>query len=102
MSCMVVEEYKPHLHIVINEKNLGLRLRRTKSCSNELVARMDTDDISKPERCEKQLKRFEEKPERRLLVHIDEFVGDPCNVISQRRYRQLQRLFMSMRRSAHF
>ena len=47
----VVEEYKPHLHIVINKKNLGLGLALNeglKACSNELVARMDTDDISKP------------------------------------------------------
>jgi hypothetical protein len=47
---------------------------------------MDTDDISKPDRCEKQLKRFEEKPELAIVgSHIDEFVGDPSNVISQRK-----------------
>ena len=61
----VVEEYKAKypdlLHIVVNEKNLGLGLALNeglKVCRNELVARMDTDDISKPDRCEKQLKRF--------------------------------------------
>lgn len=85
----VVEEYKPHLHIIINEKNLGLGLALNeglKECRNELVARMDTDDISKPDRCEKQLKHFEEKPELSIVgSHIDEFVGDPSNVISQRR-----------------
>ena len=54
-------------------------------CKNELIARMDTDDISKTNRCEKQLKRFEEKPELDIVgSHIDEFVGDPSNVISQR------------------
>ncbi|OON96407.1 MAG: hypothetical protein ATN32_00935 [Candidatus Epulonipiscium fishelsonii] len=37
--------------------NIGL-----KHCKNELVARMDTDDISKPERCETQLKFLEEHP----------------------------------------
>lgn len=85
----VVEEYKPHLKIVVNEKNLGLGLALNKGlevCRNELVARMDTDDISKPNRCEKQLKRFEEKPELAIVgSYIDEFVGDPSNVISQRR-----------------
>jgi len=85
----VVEEYKPYLHIVINKKNLGLGLALNeglKACRNELVARMDTDDISKPDRCEKQLKRFMEKPELAIVgSHIDEFVGDPSNVISQRR-----------------
>lgn len=85
----VVEEYKPHLKIVVSEKNLGLGLALNKGlevCRNELVARMDTDDISKPDRCEKQLKRFEEKPELSIVgSYIDEFVGDPSNVISQRR-----------------
>lgn len=85
----VVEEYKPYLHIVVNKQNLGLGLALNaglKECGNELVARMDTDDISKPDRCEKQIKRFEEKPELAIVgSHIDEFIGDPANVISQRR-----------------
>lgn len=89
----VVDEYTtsyPDLfRIVINEKNLGLGLALNeglKACRNELVARMDTDDISKPDRCEKQLKRFEEKPELSIVgSHIDEFVGTKENVISQRR-----------------
>lgn len=85
----VVEKYKNHLHIVVNETNLGLGLalnRGLEACQNELVARMDTDDVSKPDRCEKQLKRFGEKPELSIVgSHIDEFVGDPSNVISHRR-----------------
>ena len=85
----VVEEYKPYLHVVINKENLGLGLALNeglKVCRNELVARMDTDDISKPDRCVKQLKRFEEKPELAIVgSHIDEFVGETSNVISQRR-----------------
>ena len=85
----VVKEYEPCLHLVVNEKNLGLGLALNtglKACRNELVARMDTDDISKPDRCEKQLKRFEEKPELALVgCHIDEFIGTPDHVISQRR-----------------
>lgn len=85
----VVEEYKPYLTLVINEKNLGLGLALNeglKVCRNELVARMDTDDISKPDRCEKQLKRFEEKPELAIVgSYIDEFTGTKENVVSQRR-----------------
>ncbi len=76
-------------HIVTNEKNLGLGLALNnglKACRNELVARMDTDDISKPDRCEKQLRRFEEKPELAIVgSHIDEFVGNPDKLISKRR-----------------
>ena len=85
----VIEEYSPFLHVVKNESNLGLGLALNvglKECRNELVARMDTDDISKPERCEKQLGLFEKKPELAIVgCHIDEFVGDTTNVISQRR-----------------
>ena len=84
----ILNEY-PMLHRVKNEKNLGLGLALNeglKVCRNELVARMDTDDISKPDRCEKQLRRFEEKPELAIVgSHIDEFVGTPDNIISQRK-----------------
>ncbi len=83
----VLDEY-PMLHRVKNETNLGLGLALNvglKECRNELVARMDTDDCSKRERCEKQLARFAEKPYLAVVgSHIDEFVGDISNVISQR------------------
>ncbi len=83
----VLDEY-PMLHRVKNEANIGLGLSLNvglKECRNELVARMDTDDCSKLERCEKQLARFAEKPYLAVVgSHIDEFVGDISNVISQR------------------
>ncbi len=83
------DKYYGLLHLVINKRNLGLGLALNKGlevCRNEFIARMDTDDISKPERCEKQLKRFEEKPELAIVgSYIDEFIGTPDNVISQRR-----------------
>lgn len=83
----VLDDY-PILHRIKNEKNLGLGLALNiglKECRNELVARMDTDDCSKPERCEKQLQRFLEKPYLAIVgSHIDEFVDDISNVISQR------------------
>lgn len=83
----VLDEY-PMLHRVKNETNLGLGLALNvglKECRNELVARMDTDDCSKPDRCEKQLQRFLEKPYLAIVgSHIDEFIGDTSNVVSQR------------------
>lgn len=83
----VLDDY-PMLHRVKNEINLGLGLALNvglKECRNELVARMDTDDCSKPERCEKQLQRFLEKPYLAIVgSHIDEFIGDTSNVVSQR------------------
>ncbi len=89
----VIYEYKRSypelLHIVVNTTNLGLGSALNeglKACRNELVARMDTDDISKLDRCEKQLERFQEKPELSIVgSHIDEFIGDTTNIISQRR-----------------
>ncbi|MBR1493954.1 MAG: glycosyltransferase [Acidaminococcaceae bacterium] len=88
----IVKTYKnkyPKLfHIVVNKKNFGLGLALNeglKACRNDLVARMDTDDISKPDRCEKQLKRFEEKPFLSIVgSHIDEFIDRKENVVSQR------------------
>lgn len=60
-----------------------------KHCSNELVARMDTDDISVPERFEKQLKVFEEFPQVEIVSSwIDEFVDTPDNIISTRKVPQ--------------
>ena len=83
----VLNDY-PMLHRIKNETNIGLGLALNvglQECRNELVARMDTDDCSKPDRCEKQLKRFFEKPYLAIVgSHIDEFVGDISNVISQR------------------
>lgn len=57
-----------------------------KHCSYDLVARMDTDDIAKPERFEKQVKIFQKHPEVDVVGSwIDEFEGDISHVISVRR-----------------
>lgn len=51
-------------------------------CRNELVARMDSDDISLPERCEKQLQYFRKEPALSIVgSNISEFADDP-SVIS--------------------
>ena len=84
----VVEEYKEHLTLVVNEKNLGLGLALNKgleACKNELVARMDTDDISEPKRCEKQVTFFSQHPETTILGgQIEEFINDPKDVVGKR------------------
>ena len=51
----------PFLKIVSFSKNQGLGKALNeglKHCSHDIVARMDTDDIAKPERFEKQLAVF--------------------------------------------
>ncbi len=62
----VINEYSflyPIFKFVVNENNLGLGLALQKgvlACSNEIIARMDTDDIIPPDRFEKQLAKMEE------------------------------------------
>lgn len=54
-------------------------------CRNELVARMDSDDIAVPDRCEKQLARFAACPELTLLGGmIEEFDDRTGSVIAIR------------------
>lgn len=63
-----------------NALNIGLRY-----CRNELVARMDADDISLPERCERELELFRKYPE--LVIcgcNIDEFYDDEYHVKTSR------------------
>lgn len=78
---IVLNEYADHLILVPLEKNVGLGLALNeglKHCSCQLVARMDTDDIMKPSRCEEQLVAFEEDPELAIVgTQIDEFMDNP-------------------------
>lgn len=83
------ESDSPDLFTIVRlEKNggLGNALNQgLKVCRNELVARMDADDISCPERCEKQLKRFCQKSKLMILgTQIKEFIGVTSNVVSSR------------------
>ena len=63
-SVKIIEEYDDNRIVFIkNEENLGVAktLNRGLSiCKGEFIARMDSDDISLPERFEKQLKYLEE------------------------------------------
>lgn len=81
--------YPDLMRIYVNKENLGLGLSLNnglKICKNEFIARMDTDDISKPFRCEKQLKKFEEHPELSIVgSYVDEFCGNIDNIISTRK-----------------
>ncbi|MFR3328882.1 MAG: glycosyltransferase family 2 protein [Odoribacter splanchnicus] len=88
----VVEEYAmkfPVLKVVPLYENQGLGKALNeglKHCSYDLVARMDTDDMSKSERFEKQIAVFCAHPEVDVVgAWIDEFEGCPENVISVRK-----------------
>ncbi len=68
-------------------QGLGLALREgILHCSYELVARMDTDDVSVPERFEKQLAAFDKKPSPDICgSHIIEFENSPEHILSIRK-----------------
>ena len=74
--------------IVPLEKNMGLGLALAegiKYCRNNLVARMDTDDIAVKERFEIQLQEFEQDPELDICgSSIVEFEKNIDNVVSKR------------------
>lgn len=87
-----VEEYQiayPNLFKIVRIKSncgLGKALNiGINQCSNDIIARMDSDDISKADRCEKQLQRFCDNPNLDIVgSYADEFDGDVHNVISTR------------------
>lgn len=54
--------------------------------SNELVARMDADDVALPERFERQVKFMSEHPEIAASGgYISEFIDNPDNIVSYRK-----------------
>lgn len=87
----IVENYKKEkedlFKIYYFEQNRGLGKTLAdgvKFCRNELIVRMDADDFSVPERCEKQLKVFEECPDLDVIgSNVDEFIGDITNVVAK-------------------
>ncbi len=82
------------LHVVRLEKNLGLGSalsRGVLECKNEIIARMDSDDISRPERCEKELRVLIERPDVSVVggiieefTEFDEETSTPSSVNAQR------------------
>lgn len=85
----VVSDFAKHfasLKIIALPQNLGLGKALNeglKHCSYELVARMDTDDIAKPNRFEKQIRIFNEYPEIDVCsAWMEEFVDSPKHSVS--------------------
>lgn len=74
--------------IVSLKENVGLGLALNKGleqCRNELVARMDTDDISIEKRCELQIQEFIRDKQLSIVgSYINEFDEDPEQIVSSR------------------
>lgn len=82
-------EKNPALYTIVPlEKNQGLGIALSEGirhCRNEIVARMDTDDIAVKTRFEKQLGVFESEPDLSICgSNIIEFEGSPDNAVSKR------------------
>lgn len=81
-------EQNPVFKVVRLKVNSGHgEARRTglNNCTYGLVALMDADDISSPDRFEKQLAMFEADPELTIVGgNITEFVGEPDNIVGVR------------------
>ena len=82
------KDYPELIKRVPLEKNqgLGLALRRgIPECRNELIARMDTDDIARCDRFELQLAEFEKDPLLDICgSQIDEFEDTPDHIVARR------------------
>lgn len=88
----LIDEYSSNnqslFTIVKLEKNqgLGLALREgTEFCRNDIIVRMDMDDICVADRCEKQIKILDENSEIDVVgSNIVEFIDNVENVVGSR------------------
>lgn len=85
----LMEYDHPHrLHVVRLKENHGLGYALAiglKKCKNDLIARMDSDDESRLDRCEKQLNVFKNNPQISICSGtIEEFISDKQQIISRR------------------
>ena len=82
------EKYPDIFHIIELESNVGLGPALAigvEECKNELIARMDSDDISIKDRCERQLEKFGEQPELDIVgSSVAEFIDDTDNIQAYR------------------
>ena len=89
----LLDEYESKYPNLLNRvplrenRGLGLALNEgVLHCKNELIARMDTDDIAVADRFEKQLEMFERNPQLDICgSHIKEFSTTPETITSIRK-----------------
>ena len=90
----------PENHGLAYALNVGIKASR-----NELIARMDADDISLPERCELQLKEFEKNPNLALVGAITRrFTHSPEDAVNlvQKRPVTMEEIRENLRRNNPF
>lgn len=84
-----IAAYEEKLHIIRLPNNKGLAYALNigiKQCKNELIARMDSDDISMPHRCEQELSLFEADSDLAIVSGtLLEFSQTPDHTTGERR-----------------
>ena len=84
----IKERYPGLITSVVNEKNIGLGLalqKGVKSARNNIIARMDTDDIAVLNRCEKELEYLNKHQNVSVVGgQIEEFINDRENIVGKR------------------
>lgn len=82
-------EYPKLFNVVRLPQNVGLgaALRQgVPLCKNQMIARMDDDDLAKPDRCRIEVEYLENNPECVLVgAHMNEFDTDPTMPIREKR-----------------
>jgi len=87
---IIIEQYEklPIFNIIRFKENQGhgnARRAGLSACTNELVALMDADDISSPDRFEKQIAIFSSDNMLDIVGgNITEFIGEPQNIVAKR------------------
>ena len=84
----MVVSYVDVLNVIRLDKNVGLGNalnQGIKHCRNDLVARMDSDDIARPDRCARQLAVFEQNPDIGMVSGIVEEFTTEIGIIDARR-----------------
>lgn len=99
----VIDEFKekyPYINVVYSEKNKGLAVALDNGlnyCKNDIVARMDSDDIAYPDRMQLQLEAFRERHVDIVSGTVAEFEGTTDNILS---YRELPRTYARIKKYA--
>ena len=88
----VVDYYEENyecFHPIRLKENVGTRRcanRGIDACKNEYIVKMDSDDIAKPDRCERSLYAMAKHPEIDMLgAYIDEFDSQTGEVIATKK-----------------
>ncbi len=90
----VLDEFENNnsINVISLEENVGLGKALNiglNKCRNDLVARMDTDDISLKDRCEKQLECFFNNEKLSVIgTVVAEFIDSPDNIVAYKNVRK--------------